>query len=84
MEQLCSRQSLYNIGVAHFSGSSYTLSLTKLVGVMSTLKKANHRNSLGLDDFGEPNFAKAADWLQCMIHHEPSNNLLVRRNVSKL
>ena len=84
MEQLTSRQSLYDIGVGHFSGSWYTLSLSKLVAVMSTLKKANNRISFSLDDFGNPNFSKATDWLKCMTYHEPSDNLLVRQEYSKL
>ena len=72
MCRLLSLQSRCNIGVRHFSGSSYSLDLTKVVTRMSTLSNAKH-----LDDFAKHKSSKALDWLNCFIDYDHSIDSMV-------
>ena len=68
----CLSQAKYNINIRHFSGSSYSLDLAKVVEVMSRLDQARK-----LDDFGEHRLSKAADWLDCIVDDDSSSDPMV-------
>jgi len=77
MERLNSRQSQFNVGVRHFSGSCYILSLAKFVGVMSKFSKASKSGFYNLDDFVKHKLSKNSEWLGCVISHDPSVDTMV-------